>query len=138
MTSRLTAVIIDCHHPRELAEFWCEVLNYRVVEASDDAVEISPGELPDADLLAALRAGPFVPTIQFERVPESKVFKNRVHLDVSPIDSTQDEEVLRLLRLGASRADSEPGEARPWVVMLDPEGNEFCVLRSLAPGVFSL
>jgi hypothetical protein len=58
--------------------------------------------------------------------------KNRLHLDVSPIDRTRDEEVDRLVALGASHVDIGQGEQR-WVVLADPEGNEFCVLRSLVP-----
>jgi len=60
-----------------------------------------------------------------------------LHLDLSPIDSDRDSEVSRLEDLGASRTDLAPAGSS-WVVMADPEGNEFCVLRSLAPGHFSL
>ena len=63
-------------------------------------------------------------------VPEGKTVKNRLHIDVSPIDSSQDEEVERLLALGARRVDIGQGDVG-WVVLSDPEGNEFCVLRSL-------
>ncbi|GAB2948251.1 hypothetical protein GCM10027280_41230 [Micromonospora polyrhachis] len=59
--------------------------------------------------------------------------KNRLHLDVSPIDGSTADEVTRLLALGASKADVGQGADRNWVVMADPEGNEFCVLRTLAP-----
>lgn len=70
----------------------------------------------------------------FVRVSEGKeILKNRLHLDVSPIDSSTEDEVTRLLGLGAVRADVGQGPGRGWVVMADPEGNEFCVLRSLAP-----
>ena len=73
----------------------------------------------------------------FARVPEGKTVKNRLHLDLSPVDCTQAEEVARLEGLGARRVDVGQGEVS-WVVMADPEGNELCVLRSLAPGEFSL
>jgi hypothetical protein len=72
------------------------------------------------------------PTIVFIVVPEGKTVKNRLHIDVNPIDSTRPEEVERLLALGATRADIGQGDV-PWTVLHDPEGNEFCVLRSLAP-----
>jgi hypothetical protein len=71
-------------------------------------------------------------------VPENKVVKNRMHLDLSPIDRSRDEEVERLLALGATRAEVGQTGEESWVVLADPEGNEFCVLRSLAQGHFTL
>ena len=126
MTSRFTELIIDCHYPHELAAFWCAVLDYTVIDAEDDIVEIS-GWQPTAE---AVRAGVNAPTLVFIRVPESKAVKNRLHIDVSPIDRSRDEEVERLLALGARHVDIGQGE-QSWVVLADPEGNEFCVLRSL-------
>jgi hypothetical protein len=128
MTSRLTEVVIDCHHPRELAAFWSAVLDYTVIAQSDDEVEIAGWE----PTVEAVRASVNAPTLLFIRVPESKTVKNRVHLDVSPIDCSRDEEVARLLALGARHVDIGQGE-QTWVVLADPEGNEFCVLRSLQP-----
>jgi hypothetical protein len=61
-----------------------------------------------------------------------------MHLDLSPVDCSRDEEVERLLALGATRADVGQTGEESWVVLADPEGNEFCVLRSLAPGHFAL
>jgi catechol 2,3-dioxygenase-like lactoylglutathione lyase family enzyme len=126
MASRFTELVIDCHHPRELADFWCAVLGYEVIDAQDDDVEIS-GWNPTPE---AVRAQVHPPTLLFTRVPESKTVKNRLHIDVSPIDRSRDEEVERLLALGARHVDIGQGE-RSWVVLADPEGNEFCVLRSL-------
>ncbi|GAA3427728.1 hypothetical protein GCM10018953_49110 [Streptosporangium nondiastaticum] len=74
-------------------------------------------------------------TLVFVQVPEGKAVKNRLHLDVSPVDAGTEDEVTRLLGLGATRTDVGQGPDRSWVVMADPEGNEFCVLRSLAPQV---
>jgi hypothetical protein len=71
-------------------------------------------------------------------VDEDKVVKNRLHLDLSPVDRSRDEEVERLLALGATPVDVGQTGDETWVVLADPEGNEFCVLRSLAPGHFSL
>jgi hypothetical protein len=122
----LTEVVIDCHRPRALAAFWCEVLAYEIIDERDDLVEIS-GWHPTAEAVRQ-RIGP--PTLIFVRVPESKTVKNRLHLDVSPIDRGRDEEVDRLLALGARHVDIGQGE-QSWVVLADPEGNEFCVLRSL-------
>ena len=128
MTSRFTELAIDCHRPRELAAFWCAVLDYEVIDERDDLVEIA-GWQPTAE---AIRAGVRAPTLTFARVPESKTVKNRLHIDVSPIDGAQEAEVERLLALGARRVDIGQGE-QSWVVLADPEGNEFCVLRSLQP-----
>ncbi len=77
-----------------------------------------------------MRAGVTAPTVIFIPVPEPKTVKNRLHIDVSPIDRGQDEVVERLLALGARRVDIGQGE-QSWVVLADPEGNEFCVLRRL-------
>jgi hypothetical protein len=74
----------------------------------------------------------------FAQVPEDKVAKNRIHFDVSPVDVPQADEVERILALGATRADIGQTGEESWTVLADPEGNEFCVLRSLAPGHFSL
>jgi hypothetical protein len=68
------------------------------------------------------------PTILAVRAPEPKTVKDRLHIDVSPTDRDQDAEVERILGLGATRTDVGQGE-QTWVVLADPEGNEFCVLR---------
>jgi predicted enzyme related to lactoylglutathione lyase len=67
----------------------------------------------------------------FIEVPEDKTVKNRMHLDLAPTDRTRDEEVERLLAHGATvHQDLRTPDGRGWVTLLDPEGNEFCVLRS--------
>jgi catechol 2,3-dioxygenase-like lactoylglutathione lyase family enzyme len=137
MTSRLTEISIDCAEPARLADFWCAVLGYAVLDATDDLVEIGPVRGPDAELLEAVRGGAVAPSIFLARVPEGKTAKNRLHLDVSPIDGSQADEVARLEALGARHTDVGQDDVS-WVVMADPEGNEFCVLRSLAPGEFAL
>lgn len=126
MTSRFTELTIDCHHPHELATFWCAVLGYRIIDEQPGWVEIAGWE----PTVEAMRASVTAPTLVFAPVPESKVVKNRLHIDVSPLDRGQDDEVERLLTLGARRVDVGQGE-QTWVVLADPEGNEFCVLRSL-------
>ncbi|NAS25721.1 VOC family protein [Herbidospora sp. NEAU-GS84] len=128
MTSRFTELTIDCHDPERLAAFWCEVLDFKVIDRGEGKVEIGSWEPTVEQVLA--RQMP--PTLQFIRVPEGKTVKNRLHLDVSPIDRSTDDEVTRLLGLGAVRRDLGQGPDRSWVVMADPEGNEFCVLRTLA------
>jgi catechol 2,3-dioxygenase-like lactoylglutathione lyase family enzyme len=138
MASRLTEISLDCHDPDRLAEFWTAVLGWEVLHAEPGLVEIGPGGRADAELLEVVRSGPVAPTIFLAQVPEEKVAKNRVHFDVSPVDCSQDEEVERILALGATRADIGQTGEESWTVLADPEGNEFCVLRSLAPEHFSL
>jgi catechol 2,3-dioxygenase-like lactoylglutathione lyase family enzyme len=129
MTSRFTELVIDCRDPQRLAAFWCGVLNFTVLDHSEDKVEIGSWE----PTIEAVRAGQMPPTLVFIQVPEGKTVKNRLHLDVSPIDAATDDEVTRLLGLGATKVDIGQGHTRSWVVMADPEGNEFDVLRTLAP-----
>ena len=113
MASRLYNVTIDARDPGALAEFWRQALDYRVAYAEPNEVGIEP----PGDNTA--------PALVFVPVPEEKVAKNRMHLDLAPDD--QAAEVERLLALGARRIDIGQGEVS-WVVMADPEGNEFCVL----------
>lgn len=137
MASRLQEIVVDCADPRAQATFWCQVLGYVVYDPEDsgEIVEIGPSPEPAGeDRVADLRAAPAVPTITFVRVPEKKSVKNRLHLDLSPVDTDQVAEVQRILDAGARRVDIGQGGERSWVVLADPEGNEFCVLRSLAPG----
>jgi len=124
MTSKFTELAIDCADPGSLARFWCSVLDYEVQAEDDDGtVTIGPPSVSDGreDL------GPVPPRLTFAQVPERKTVKNRLHIDVNPTDREQDEEVRRLLDLGARHADVGQGE-ESWVVLADPEGNEFCVL----------
>ena len=128
MTSKLTELGVDCADPDGLARFWCAVLGYEVRYADDEIVTIgSPGGLEGRRV-----PGPVPPTLTFARVPEPKIVKNRLHLDVTPVDREQGEEVQRLLALGARPVDVGQGEAA-WVVLADPEGNEFCVLATRRP-----
>ncbi|MEV6756649.1 VOC family protein [Streptomyces sp. NPDC051214] len=129
MTSRFTELVVDCHDPQRLAAFWCEVLDFTVLDRSEGKVEIGSWE-PTAE---EVRTSQMPPTLVFIQVPEARIVKNRLHLDVSPIDNSTEEEVARLISLGATRADAGHDPARSWVVMADPEGNEFDVLRTLAP-----
>ncbi|MFJ6632672.1 VOC family protein [Streptomyces sp. NPDC091376] len=128
MSSKFTELAIDCADPIRLARFWCSVLDYEVQDEDDGIVSIGPPVgSEDKD-----RLGPVPPTLTFARVPEGKTVKNRLHLDVNPTDREQDEEVRRLLDLGARRADVGQGD-ESWVVLADPEGNEFCVLAARRP-----
>ena len=127
MASKFTELAIDCADPAGLARFWCAVLDYEVQD-DDGIVTIGSPVVRDGKD----RLGPVPPTLTFAHVPEGKTVKNRLHLDVNPTDREQDDEVRRLLDLGARRADVGQGD-ESWVVLADPEGNEFCVLASRRP-----
>ncbi|MCA1274119.1 VOC family protein [Streptomyces sp. 7G] len=130
MAGKFTELAIDCADPAALARFWCSVLDYEVqgVEEGEEVVTIGPPSVPEGKN----RPGPVPPALTFARVPEGKTLKNRLHIDVNPTDREQHEEVERLLALGARRADVGQGGAS-WVVLTDPEGNEFCVLATRCP-----
>ena len=136
MTSRFSELVVDAHDLKKLADFWCSVLDYKVLYERPDIIEIGPKDFSagtEEDLVGEwklrARTAPPAPTIVFVPVPEGKAVKNRIHIDVSPL-ADQQEEVERLLALGATKADIGQGDVS-WVVMRDPENNEFCVLRSL-------
>ena len=105
-------VVVDAHDPVALGRWWAEALGWVVVGDTADEFEIRP--TPDR-----------VPGLLFVPVPEEKAGKNRLHPDFRPVDQTA--EVERLLSLGARRADVGQRDAS-WVVLADPEGNEFCIL----------
>ena len=128
MASKFTELAIDCADPSGLARFWCSVLGYEVQDEDDEIVTIGSRMVPEG----RNQLGPVPPTLTFARVPEGKTVKNRLHLDVNPTDREQDEEVRRLLDLGARHADVGQGDVS-WVVLADPEGNEFCVLADRRP-----
>ena len=138
MASRLTEIALDCHDPDRLADFWTAALDWVVLDREPGLVEIGPVRRTDQERLDAVRSGPVLPTLCLAAVEEGKVVKNRIHLDLSPVDRSRDEEVERLLALGATRADVGQIGDESWVVLADPEGNEFCVLRSRAEGHFAL
>ena len=124
MASKFTELAIDCADPSGLARFWCSVLDYKVRDEDDGIVTIGSPMVPGGEN----HPGPVPPTLTFARVPEGKTVKNRLHLDVNPTDREQDEEVRRLLHLGARHADVGQTGDESWVTLADPEGNEFCVL----------
>jgi predicted enzyme related to lactoylglutathione lyase len=115
-------VDFDCADPYLVASFWAEATGLR------HHLDNKPGEQECALLSGAdiIEGG-----MLFQRVSEGKVVKNRVHLDLQPTDRTRDAEVERLLGLGALLvADHREPDGTGWVVLADPEGNEFCVERS--------
>ena len=118
MGSRFAELVIDSADPARLAEFWAAVLGYQPTDGYEGVVEIAgpPGSGP---------------SLTFAPVPEPKRRKNRLHVDLRPVGGDQSQEVERLLALGARPVDIGQGN-QSWVVLADPEGNEFCVLREPA------
>jgi hypothetical protein len=120
MASLVRHITIDCTDAFALASFWAAALDGSLGE--DD----NPGD-PEAVVHSPGGA------LLFVTVPEAKAVKNRVHLDLQPQDRTRDEEVERLLALGAALvADHRKPDGTGWATLADPEGNEFCVERSAA------
>jgi catechol 2,3-dioxygenase-like lactoylglutathione lyase family enzyme len=117
MTLEWEQVVVDAADPVALGRWWAEALGWVVVGEAPDEFEIRPA--PER-----------LPGLLFVPVPERRTVKNRLHLDFRPDD--QEAEVIRLLALGARTADVGQG-GQSWVVLADPEGNEFCVLRSRRP-----
>jgi catechol 2,3-dioxygenase-like lactoylglutathione lyase family enzyme len=121
MSLTLDTVSIDCADPIRLATFWCEALGFEL-DADSDPQGAFAGDP------SGRTAGLF-----FQRVPEPKVGKIRMHLDVRPSESMA-AEVARLAALGATTQGRVDVEGNFWTVMLDPEGHEFCVLRGPEDG----
>jgi len=130
MVSRFDVLAVDCADAQRLAEFWCAVLGYVVVE--DDEEGVSIGE-PSRIGAEGPPPGSPPPAIDFLFVPEGKTIKNRLHIDLRAVGTTQEEELARLLGLGARRVDVGQDDDVTWVVLADPEGNEFCLLRTSVP-----
>jgi predicted enzyme related to lactoylglutathione lyase len=119
---RIQCLCIDSTDPNLVATFWQQVIGWRRTYDEADQVVLEPP--------AGSREDGVVPDLIFLQVPEQKAIKNRLHLEVRPVD--QDAEVERLIALGATRADiGQPADVS-WVVLADPEGNEFCVLKPLS------
>ncbi|WP_441248046.1 VOC family protein [Kitasatospora sp. McL0602] len=110
-------VIVESVDPAALGQWWAEALGWVVVHSSADEFEIRPA--PDR-----------MPGLDFIRVDEGRTVKSRLHLDFRPDD--QDAEVARLVAHGAKHVDIGQGD-QSWVVLADPEGNEFCILGRRRP-----
>lgn len=124
MPSSVSHTTVDSRDAYALSEWWKQVLDY--IDIPGD-----PNELGDDECMIQRRDGGH--RLLFVEVPEGKVVKNRLHHDLRPARSTQDEEVARLLALGAHQLADRRGMHGPgsgWVVLADPEGNEFCDLAS--------
>ena len=123
MDIRIQCLCVDAAEPRKIASFWEAALGWRRTFDEDDQVCIEPPKGSPEDGVA--------PDILFLKVPEAKAVKNRLHLDLRPKD--QAAEVARLEALGARRVDVGQSAETTWVVLADPDGNEFCVLRAFRP-----
>jgi hypothetical protein len=126
MGLRMQAVIVNCHDPGRLAQFWAAALGWRITIRGDPEWGIEPPE--------GSREDSVVPDMLFLQVPDDKVGFNRLHIDLRPTGDPPDQaaEVARLEALGATRVDVGQGDVS-WVVMADPEGNELCVLAPYPP-----
>ena len=123
MTLRWQCMDVDSSDPPSLGRWWADLLGWRITyeDADGDQVVLEPPEGSPEDGVS--------PDILFLRVPEAKSVKNRLHIDLRPAD--QAAEVARAESLGAERVDVGQGSTHSWVVLADPEGNEFCILRAL-------
>ena len=113
MSSSIYFITIDCKDPDRLATFWAAGLDYKRVFEDDVEVVIE-------------RHDEQGPAVLFIKVPDDKIVKNRIHFDLNP--DNQEAEVARFESLGATRVDIVQKD-EPWVVLADPEGNEFCILN---------
>jgi catechol 2,3-dioxygenase-like lactoylglutathione lyase family enzyme len=122
MTSRISHTTVDARDAYAQALWWSQVLDMR--EDPDDPNE--PGHEE-----CMLYGDDGTTPVLFLEVPEGKQVKNRIHFDLRPTDRTRDEEIERVLALGATEVDDlRTGDGLGWMVLADPEGNEFCILRS--------
>ncbi|WP_026455595.1 VOC family protein [Saccharomonospora iraqiensis] len=121
MACRISELVLNCHDPERLARFWCEVLDFVVLDPDDHgAIEIGPRE----------GFGGPQPTLILRPGTEQAAGTVPLHIDVNPTDRDMDAELERLLALGARRADIGQTGEEPWHVLADPEGNAFCLLKA--------
>lgn len=135
-------VVVDCHRPHELADWWAEALRWEV-EPQDEAFirsMVDQGFATEAETTTHKGAlvwasgaainhpdGGNAPRILFQQVPEAKTVKNRVHLDLRASGEPMADELDRLVALGATRIGEGSQGPHHWVVLADPEGNELCL-----------
>ncbi len=116
MPVRLHHIVIDAHDLPGLARFWTQALGWKVLSERECEIVIGTDENAPVGIC-------FMP------VTDKKIVKNRVHLDITTSAEDRDQEIERLLALGAHRADIGQTGKESWTVLADPEGNEFCVIR---------
>jgi len=117
MAARFTELVVDCTDPLRVATFWQQVLGWELEQEADE---------PEVLLTGPPGSGP---ELLFVPVPEAKSVKDRLHIDVSPVGTDQATELQRLLALGATPVDVGQRPEDTWIVLADPEGNEFCLLH---------
>jgi hypothetical protein len=129
MSVRWYTVVVDCHDVKAQGYWWANVLGWNIAYEADDEVVVAPLHLLDGS--RTIPPSERGPGLIFVSVPESKTLKNRLHIDLAPgPDDDQEAEVRRLESLGARRVDvGQPADVT-WIVLADPEGNEFCVLSA--------
>ncbi|MFC0600003.1 VOC family protein [Streptomyces palmae] len=121
MACRISELVLGCREPEVLSRFWCEVLDFvELGREEDGSIEIGPRE----------GFGGAQPTLFLSRREEPEPGKPRLHIDVNATDRDQEEELERLLKLGARPADIGQTGEESWHVLMDPEGNEFCLLKT--------
>lgn len=121
MSIRIQCLTIDASEPKALADFWSELLGWRITYDEGEETVVEPQEgTAECDVC---------PDLLFIKVDDRKQVKNRLHLDLRPDD--QEAELKRAMALGARKVDIGQDGTESWVVLADPEGNEFCILRPL-------
>ena len=122
MTSFVSHTSVDCANAYELSRWWQAVLDY--IDVADD-----PNEPGHEECMILSRDGTH--RLLFIEVPEPKQGKNRIHFDLRPVDGSREAELARLIEMGATEVDDRRNaDGTGWVVLADPEGNEFCILRA--------
>ena len=124
MTSFISHTTVDCHNAYELSEWWKKVLGYVDIEGDPN----EPGH--EECMIVSPETGH---KVLFIEVPDQKRVKNRIHFDVQPHTGTRDEEVARVVALGATGIDDQRDHHGPgigWVVLADPDGHLFCLVPS--------
>ncbi len=128
MALRWYSIVVDCLDVAAQAQWWAEALGWQKIYEAEDEVVLVPGYYTE-ELARELPWERTPPGLVFGAVAEGKTVKNRLHIDLAPLASDdQAAEVARLEELGATRVDVGQGDDVRWVVLADPEGNEFCVL----------
>jgi hypothetical protein len=125
MACRIGELVLGCHEPERLARFWCEVLGFVELDRESDGGTVAMIEIGPRSGWG----GP-QPTIILSRTDAPASGRSRLHIDLNPTGRDQDAELERLLELGARPADVGQTGDEGWHVLSDPEGNEFCLLRS--------
>lgn len=133
MSLRWYSVVIDCHNNAAQARWWASVLDWQIIYEAPEEVVVVPRHMTQE----SLRTTPWEqvgPGLVFVLVPEGKTVKNRLHLDLAPqLEDDQAAMVQSLIDAGATRVNVGQDESvETWVVLADPEGNEFCVLSPRA------